>query len=661
MSKFTPFSQRIAQRFDTLSQGELFVTQPDGDTLWDKYLQSFPEGTNPIFRERTEHDCSCCRQFIRNVGSVVSITNGKLVTVWDDLDAEYPYDVVASTMASYVRSLPIQGLFRANERKFGTEHNFEVTPGEVPIKWTHFHADIKDKHYSRTVGADTGAYATSVQVFRRGLIELAPAAFTMVVELIENNSLYRGAEFLTAIKAFQKLQKSYNALSFEDRDAFTWERANHPAARFRNTAIGTLIQDLSEGIDLERAVASFEAKVAPTNYKRPTSLITPRMIDDAMATIRSLDLEPALNRRFAKLSDVSVNNVLWVDNAVQPYMRDGIEGLLMDAVARPKPGKMKAEAISIEDFMANVLPKVSAMNAFVTNTQQPNFMSLTAPVEEDAGDLFKWQNNFAWSYDGNITDSIKEKVKAAGGNTTAALRISLAWFNRDDLDIHVIEPNGNRINFRNKSGKLDVDMNAGYGITREPVENVSFQSPADGTYQVIVNQFNKRETQDVGFVIEVENEGSVSQFSYTKPVTGNVEAALITVVNGRITRTILNPALVGGGITQEKWGITTESFVKVSTVMHSPNHWDGNAVGNKHWFFILDECLNDEPARGIYNEFLKSDLEKHRKVFEILGNKTKCPPTSDQLSGLGFSSTRADSVLVQVTGDKLNKAYTINF
>jgi hypothetical protein len=63
------------------------------------------------------------------------------------------------------------------------------------------------------------------------------------------------------------------------------------------------------------------------------------------------------------------------------------------------------------------------------------------------------------------------------------LRVSLSWFNYDDLDLHVYEPAGrgvssfsDHINFGNKrgwtGGVLDVDMNAGHGHTRDAVENV---------------------------------------------------------------------------------------------------------------------------------------------------------------------------------------------
>ncbi len=123
----------------------------------------------------------------------------------------------------------------------------------------------------------------------------------------------------------------------------------------------------------------------------------------------------------------------------------------------------------------------------------------------------------------------------------------------------------------------------------------------------------------------------------------------MTVTGEVITAFRPGKDMQAGSVGRDLWGITTEQFVPVSTVMYSPNYFDGNEVGNRHYFFMLKGCVNDQPTRGIYNEFLRGDLQPHRKVFEVLGDRTKCEPTPDQLSGLGFSSTVRDSVLAKVT------------
>ena len=661
MSTFQSFSKLVHTRYTQLAKHELFVVGVDNHDFSAAYLAAFPAGTNPVFVTNTEHDCSCCKNFIRNLGNLVAIIDGKVETVWGIQGAPYPYDVVAASMNDFVRAQPIVHIFRTTEVSYGAESTVQGLPDGTAKRWNHFHGAVDKKHLTKEPGTAIGGYNASVQVLRRGLEEITPEILTTVVDLIEANALYRGAEHLPSIQAFQKARNAWGKLDAAGKELFVWANAAAPYARFRNTVIGTLMTDLAEGKDLEYAVKGFETKVAPTNYKRPTALITPKMIKTAMATIAKLGLEPALERRFARISDVSVNNVLWVDNGVQSKMKDGLENLLMGAVAAPTKD-LKAEEITIDEFMRTVLPTASSLQLLISGAHQGNFMSLTAPMHTDSGKLFKWSNDFGWSYDGNITDSIKEKVKAAGGNVTnAKLRISLAWFNYDDLDIWITEPSGNEICYYNKSGKQDVDMNAGGQRSRTPVENVSWTTTMNGVYDVRVNQFSRRETSDVGCVIEIENQGKIVQLSHPGALSGEVPFAKVTVAHGVVTNIEPAKGILSQGISQEKWGVSTETFVKVNTLMLSPNYWDDNAVGNKHWFFVLDGCKNENPTRGIYNEFLSSGLEAHRKVFEVLGDKTKCQPTDDQLSGLGFSSTRGDVVTVKVAGPKINKAFSITF
>lgn len=664
-SQFPIFAKIVRRNFDSMATGKLYAVASDKDAIWAHYLASFPEGTDPMFRKRTEHDCSCCRSFIRNAGNIVAFDKGRIATIWDITGLPHPYDVVAERMAAYVRGLAIKDVFLTWPGAIGQEKSIELLEGNRTQAWNHFSVTVPRQFINRDFVAKQGELRTSFEVFKRGLLELTPSVLDTVIELIKENALYRGAEAQKTVKDFRAFQKKLHGVNdLAVRDALIWEGLDSHITRFRNTAMGTLVQDLSAGMELGEAVRKYEAMVAPQNYKHPTALITKSMVTAAMKTVADLGLEPALERRHARITDVSVESVLFVDNAVAPAMKGGFQDLLMEAV---KPGKFdmgRAELITIDSFVYNELPRATSLQLWLDNDLSRNFVSLTAPVHDDAARLFKWDNNFAWSYDGNVTDSIKERVKRAGGRVeNVALRVSLAWNNIDDLDLHCDSPDRGHIYYGAKAGILDVDMNVSHYV-RDPVENMRWVNmPRDGEYKFYVHQFCQRARTDGGFTVEVEAGDVLTTLHYEKIVADRARVPVIRLVaKGGELRIVPAPGMkVGGGLSQEKWGLKTQELVRVNAVVLSPNHWGDNIAGLKHWFFLLEGAKNPEPVRGIYNEFLGGELAKHAKVLEVLGEKTKCPVADEQLSGVGFTSARGDKVTVLATGPKLNKVYTVAF
>lgn len=86
------------------------------------------------------------------------------------------------------------------------------------------------------------------------------------------------------------------------------------------------------------------------------------------------------------------------------------------------------------------------------------------------------------------------------GRSAGVINVALLWDNRHDLDLLVVDPNGEEIYFRNKragsGGYLDIDMNASNSErTNQPIENIKWEGvdPPAGRYQVFVIFYNQDE------------------------------------------------------------------------------------------------------------------------------------------------------------------------
>lgn len=672
MYEFSLFAKEVHARYSSMTKSTLYEVKMDRNEMFEAYLAAFPPGNDPIYITRTEHSCNCCSNFIRNLGNLVTIKDGVVSTIWDVKGLEYLYDVVAKQLHELVLSKTVQGVFFSSEQSYGNAQTKQLLASGAVKTWNHFYGQVSNTAYTKEVGKKSGEITAIVQVMKRGLTEIRMEVLQDMLDMINdtvNKPLYRGSEFKAAVQNFINLKKTFDKAA--DKDLFVWENYTNANARFRNTVIGTLAVDLSDGIDLDVAVKAYGVKVDPVNYKHPTSLVTPAMAKQAVDTIKSLGLEPSMERRMAVLGDISVQNVLWIDNSVQNQLKDGLLGLVMEGVKEKPVDMNKATEIKIADFMSQILPKASSIELCVENRHQGNFVTLTAPVNPVGPiPLFQWKNEFGWAYEGGVTDSIIEtRVKAKGGKTNATLRCSLAWFNKDDQDLYVKTPKGETIYFGNRgrkhtgNGQLDVDANGpGSPSTNEPVENITWDAPPDGDYSVYVNMYSKRSTSKPGFSFELVNAGITHTLNKETNFSGNCAIATFTVKNNVVTKFTPANGLTASTASQDKWGISTNQFTKVNTIMYSPNHWDSeDAKGNLHHFFFIDKCKNDEPVRGFFNEFLNPALTQHRKTFEILGSKIKCAPTQEQLSGLGFSSTRSDKVIIRATGKDIQGIYNVTF
>ena len=669
--EFTEMRDKLIQHFNEMVKdaSHLFEVAVDKDEMWNLYLDSFPPGTNEIYRERREYDCSCCRHFIKTIGNAVVIKENVVHTIWDVSGVGTTFQPVADALSTYIKDHAVTDVYVSHEKKIGTERSLERLENGKVNSYDHFFLKLPDKFVfdkRRSAGDIKGGFRDTRNVFKRSLDGITEESVMTVLELISQNSLYKGEEWKAPLTEFLKYKKAYDKLTDSEKENFAWEKSIAAGAgigRIKNHSIGTLLVNISEGMDLDTAAKKYEQIVAPANYKRPKAIYTKKMLDDARKKIGGMGYMPSLERRFATLDDISINNILFSNKDAQRRISDAgdvFASMEKDIAVNPKKFS-NVEEVPAADFVKNVLPMAKEIEVYLENRHSANMVSLIAPKNPDAPTMFKWNNGFSWAYSGNITDSdIRENVKSAGGAVDGVLRFSIQWndmgdWDRNDLDAHCKEPSGEEIYYGNKrsrtNGTLDVDIiNPSKG--RPAVENITWARKSTmqkGKYLFFVHQFTNRGGRS-GFRAEVEFDGNIYRFDYQKELrqSENVPVAEVTFDGENFSIKELLPSSMSS---REVWGVKTNQFVPVSVVMYSPNYWDEqDGIGHRHYFFMLKGCVNEEMPNGFYNEFLKNELMEHKRVFEALGSKMHVEDVEDQLSGIGFSATKRNDVLLKVKG-----------
>ena len=429
--------------------------------------------------------------------------------------------------------------------------------------------------------------------------------------------------------------------------------------------MGVLLTDISEGMDLDKAVRKYEAIVAPTNYKRPKPVFTQRMLDETKRSLEEGGYLASLPRRFANLDDITVNNVLFANkDAVDRMMKSAGDVFAEMSKGLPiNPKKFtKVEEVPIEKFISDVLPTANSIEILFEKRLETNLCSLIAPMNKEAPTMFKWDNPFSWAYTGNIADSdIRENVKRAGGAVDGVLRFSIQW-NEDgvdncDLDAHCKEPNGNEIFFGDKvssytRGRLDVDIvNPGRNVAVENITWANKNHLISGTFQFFVHQYSGSVKK--GFRAEIEMDGKVYSFDYPHGMRAGERVPVADVIVDNHGNFTIKERLQSNNSqipSKEIWGISTNQFIPVSVVCYSPNYWDEQQQGHKHVMFMLKGCKNPEAPNGMFNEYLREEFMKYKHVLEALGAKLSVDNAEDQLSGVGFSTTKRNELFVKVKG-----------
>lgn len=649
---FDIFSEEVNSRLDELIKSGNPIVELDYEgSLFEIYLNNIPEEYNPVFRVNRFFDGSADRHFINRIGNLAMITpNYRLVYLWD-FESKTFFENSRKEMLKVLKKCKIKNAFLTSFDMVGSGPNKDSK--DPRITWTHYKyktpSEIRcSKH---DIGDKLGKLNTQYNVFKRTMKECRLEDIESVIELGKDNSIYRASEFLGSLEKWHELKTKYNK---KPSDEFLWFNVIKEGIYicYRNTVIGSLIEDLYNGVDLEKAVKSYESKVAPSNYKRPKALVTARMVEDARAKLEEVGLLESIYRKAAKITEIPTDKILFTSQESKSL--SVFDDLKQDAelTVKKKLDLSKAKEIKFGDFIKS-LPKVSKIGLLPNSAVNSSKVVLTNSKNENIPTPFKWDNNFAWSYiESDTADSIVKRVKEAGGVVDGDVRFSLSWDNSDDLDLSFENNYYQKIYFGDKrtlGGRLDVDANFSE-IVENPVENIYWSNInhlKDGEYRVSVNNYMLRSERNQGFKLQMEVLGEITTYSYPDNDLRSVTTMLkITKKGNDIEVTYEDPKLIKSNVSGNK-------FIDIKNVIKSPNAWNGETIGNEHIIFLADDVEVKFSVRGFYNEQLNSKLEEHRKVTEILGSKLKIDPvefeSTDTVKGYGISTTSNNVFYLRLT------------
>lgn len=701
--------------------GHLFRSSVTGEQLWEAYLKGF--GQDPVFRDPSSsvHNCNLCNNFIRRYGNIIAFDQDyNLISLWDVEGVDEEYIGAVKAMSDLVKTGKIQDIFietfdwlntsnfektnrnmhwyrlglASNVKKYTLEEArmyplSGIKEGDIKT-FNHLSVVLPDEFVDKTGRsreALMGDARSRVQVFRRALEEIPLDTIELIRDLEAQGSLLNGESYRHIILKAIKAKEEYNKLPDQKKkDAYVWVEAENlgVAATFRNMAIGTLMVDLAEGRDINEAVESFNKMVDPVNYKKCTAPITKRQIEEAEKFVEENGYSDSFERRCATIEDINVSEILH-SNMEAKDIKSKVSifsGIKSTAPTRHKKSEFdKVEEVGIEKFMVDILPTCSSVEVYLTAKHKSNFVNLLTSENKDSKGMFKWKNNFSWTYAGNLTGKslIAQKVKSMGGTVDAPLRCSIIWNEtgdamHTDFDNHCVENiKGRRDEIfygqhrerrgswgdNNPSlggGLLDIDITNPQSQCNggAAVENIYYKTYKDGSYTFELHNYNSGDNQ--GGRAEIVFEGNTYQYVIPHRVSGGVAnkivLATLHIKNGELERIEQSKYFVGEGEENSTniYGLDTCEFHKVNLLCLSPNYWEGQGVGNKHYFFMLEGAKNPETIRSIHNEFLNDELTSHRKVMEVLGSTLKVDSTDGQLCGLGFNSTVRDEVILRLGG-----------
>ena len=396
--EYSAYLVRIVNRFFTLTASgktPLFTTDAANNSssvpfFSSVYLDTF---VDPV--ERQHHNCNACRHFIEKYGTLAIIDESGVPrsAIWSLLDIPGPYTPFVVNMMAAVENAKITGVFVTDQEYLG-----EPSLGRND-DWTHFHVRVPEaiRHTSRIqtpyqlMAEKKEDYKNMEEALRR----YTPAIIGRAMAVLESDTLYRSEKVLGQATFLETVQQTRAAsLNPRVRANMLWLAVAQAPAGFchpRSSMVGTLLDDLADGMEFAAVKRRFDDKMSPLKYQRPQAAPTVGNLAAAEKIFEKLGLARSLERRYARVEGMTA---LWRPTAkAQPASPAGVFAHLHPQAAIIKDmATNENERITFARFRDNILPRAERIEALVTHSHNQSFVGVVTAVHADAPPILQWDD-----------------------------------------------------------------------------------------------------------------------------------------------------------------------------------------------------------------------------------------------------------------------------
>lgn len=429
----------------SITDGHLYCT--DATDLYQVFLDNLP-------KDAVQHyTCNVCRRFVNKYGRLVTIMeNGELIpAIWPEYGPGIFDAAVAAVREHLTTKAKVISVFYTDRTDLGTPQTGE---------WCHMSVNLNNRllmkahpgvygNCGEKISASQNDYATVWRAINDYSIDVVREA----MKLINSGALFRSDKVRNTCSAFLNLLNDINGEIPAVKTAKVWRyvaSATDPGyLHIRSSVIGTLLDDIKDGVDMDTIIKKFNDKMDPMKYQRPQAAPSTGNIERAEQLFKELGFtSKSLERRYATLEDLEP---FWTPDDTTDVKEESEEVFgRLKSFAKDAPKTTKIDSIidrgvmTWNKFYNEILPYTKSIKLNNASRIPSDYIStfLTA-VYPDEKCIFKYGNHVSYYMYANNNDinNIIIFGDLNGKEITAICYDPIAWGNSNMLESSTIGVN----------------------------------------------------------------------------------------------------------------------------------------------------------------------------------------------------------------------------